>query len=69
MRTAVFPLPEGDVSVTYPALLSDESRDLLQYQIEGMMKLMALAKKAAPILYPNKSEGDDEWAAPLPPRT
>jgi hypothetical protein len=53
LRTTVFNLPEGDVSLTYPAILSDDSVDLLKYQIEGTFKALVLAKKAAQILYPN----------------
>jgi hypothetical protein len=52
MRTSVFALPEGDVTLTYPAILSEESLDLLKYQVEGTFKALALAKKAAPTLYP-----------------
>ncbi len=55
LRTTVFNLPEGDVSLTYPAILTDESVDLLKYQIEGTFKALALAKKAASVLYPSET--------------
>lgn len=60
MRTAVFPLPEGDASLTFPALLSPESLNLLGHYLGLTIKQAQWAKKAAPVLY-----GDtDPSAAP-----
>ena len=51
MRTAVFNLPEGDASLTYPALLSEESLNLLGHYLHLVIQQAQWAKKAAPVLY------------------
>ncbi len=56
VRTSVFALPEGDVTLTYPDILAEESMELLKYQVEGIFKALALAKKAAAVLYPDHAQ-------------
>lgn len=52
MRTAVFNLPEGDVTLTYPAVLSEDSLNLLGHHLHLTVYQAKWAKKAAPVLYP-----------------
>lgn len=51
-RTAVFNLPEGDVTLTYPAILSTESLNLLGHHLHLTVYSLHWAKEAAPVLYP-----------------
>ena len=62
IRTAVFPLPEGDASITFPAVLSPESLNLLGHYLHLTVQQAKWAKKAAPILYSEDDKGSAEQA-------